>query len=73
MTAQQLDERLVVMTSLHVIENSMPVCVALNILEIEVINKRSVAKAKKQLFKLIKDGLHQNTSRNLLSAGAATY
>jgi hypothetical protein len=72
MTAQELDERLVVMTSLHVIENYMPVCVALNILEHEVINKRAVGKFKKQLFKLIKNGLQQDSPRNVLSARAAT-
>jgi hypothetical protein len=71
MTAQELDERLVIMTSLHVIENFMPVCVALNILDAEVINKRKISKAKSQLFKLIKDGLHQATIGNLPHTAAA--
>jgi len=71
MTAQELDERLIIMTSLHVIENFMPVCVALNILEAEVINKRKISKAKSQLFKLIKHGLHQATIGNLPHTAAA--
>ena len=59
------EERLVEVTSLHVIENFMPVCVALNILEAEITNKRLLLKSKKKLFKLIKDGLHQGTIGNL--------
>ena len=71
MTAKELDERLIIMTSLHVVENFMPVCVALNILDAEVINKRKISKAKSQLFKLIKDGLHQATIGNLPHTAAA--
>ena len=71
MTAQELDERLIIMTSLHVIENFMPVCVALNILDAEVINKRKISKAKSQLFKLIKDGLEQAAIGNLPYTAAA--
>ena len=65
------EERLVKVTSLHVIENFMPVCVALNILEAEITNKRILLKSKKKLFKLIKDGLEQATLGNLPHTAAA--
>ena len=57
--------------SLHVVENFMPVCVALNILEAEIKDKRVLVKSKKKLFKLIKDGLHQATIGNLPHTAAA--
>jgi len=57
--------------SLHVVEKFMPVCVALNILEAEVKNKRVLAQSKKKLFKLIKDGFEQATTGNLPYTAAA--
>ena len=57
--------------SLHVVENFMPVCVALNILEAEIKNKRLLEKSKKKLFKLIKDGLQQAIDNNLPHTAAA--
>lgn len=57
--------------SLHVVENFMPVCVALNILEAEIKNKRILEKSKKKLFKLIKDGLQQAIDNNLPHTAAA--
>jgi len=57
--------------SLHVVENFMPVCVALNILEAEIKDKRLLIKSKKKLFKLIKDGLEQAAIGNLPYTAAA--
>jgi len=57
--------------SLHVVENFMPVCVALNILEAQINDRRLLSKSKKKLFKLIKDGLHQATIGNLPHTAAA--
>ena len=57
--------------SLHVVENFMPVCVALNILEAEIKDKRLLIKSKKKLFKLIKDGLEQAAIGNLPYTTAA--
>ncbi len=57
--------------SLHVVENFMPVCVALNILEAEIKDKRVLIKSKKKLFKLIKDGLEQAAIGNLPYTTAA--
>lgn len=57
--------------SLHVVENFMPVCVALNILEAEIKDKRILMKSKKQLFKLIKNGFKQATTGNLPHTAAA--
>jgi hypothetical protein len=57
--------------SLHVVENFMPVCVALNILEAQINDRRLLVKSKKKLFKLIKDGLHQATIGNLPHTAAA--
>lgn len=57
--------------SLHVVENFMPVCVALNILEAEITNKRILQKSKNQLFKLIKNGFEQATTGNLPHTAAA--
>jgi hypothetical protein len=57
--------------SLHVVENFMPVCVALNILEAEIKDKRVLVKSKKQLFKLIKNGFEQATTGNLPHTAAA--
>jgi hypothetical protein len=57
--------------SLHVVENFMPVCVALNILEAEIKDKRVLVKSKKKLFKLIKDGFQQAINNNLPHTAAA--
>jgi hypothetical protein len=57
--------------SMHVVENFMPVCVALNILEAEIKDKRVLVKSKKKLFKLIKDGFHQAINNNIPHTAAA--
>lgn len=57
--------------SLHVVENFMPVCVALNILEAEIKDKRVLVKSKKKLFKLIKDGFQQAINNNIPYTAAA--
>jgi hypothetical protein len=57
--------------SLHVVENFMPVCVALNILEAQINDRRLLVKSKKKLFKLIKDGIEQATTGNLPHTAAA--
>jgi hypothetical protein len=65
------EERLVKVTAMHVVEKFMPVCVALNILEAEIKDKRVLIKSKKKLFKLIKDGLEQAAIGNLPYTAAA--
>ena len=57
--------------SLHVVENFMPVCVAINILDAQIKDKRILEKSKKKLFKLIKDGIEQATTGNLPHTAAA--
>ena len=55
MTDQQADERLVKVAAWYVIERGMPVCVALQILQAELKDKREIRYSSKQLIKLIQD------------------
>jgi hypothetical protein len=57
MTDQQADERLVKVAAWYVIERGMPVCVALQILQAELKDKRLFWESSQQLIKLIKDGI----------------
>jgi hypothetical protein len=57
MTDQQADERLVKVAAWYVIERGMPVCVALQILQAELKDKRVFWESSKQLIKLIQDGV----------------
>jgi hypothetical protein len=57
MTDEQADERLVKVAAWYVIERGMPVCVALQILQTELNDKRLFWESSQQLIKLIKDGI----------------
>jgi hypothetical protein len=57
MTDQQADERLVKVAAWYVIERGMPVCVALQILQAELKDKRLFWESSQELIKLIKDGI----------------
>ena len=57
MTEQEADERLVKVAAWYVIERGMPVCVALQILQAELKDKRLFWESSKQLIKLIQDGI----------------
>ena len=57
MTDQQADERLVKVAAWYVIERGMPVCVALQILQTELNDKRLFWESSKELIKLIQDGI----------------
>jgi hypothetical protein len=57
MTDQQADERLVKVAALYVIERGMPVCVALQILQAELKDKRLFWESSKELIKLIQHGV----------------
>jgi hypothetical protein len=57
MTEQEADERLVKVAAWYVIERGMPVCVALQILQTELKDKRLFWESSKQLIKLIQDGI----------------
>jgi hypothetical protein len=57
MTEQEADERLVKVAAWYVIERGMPVCVALQILQTELKDKRLFWESSKELIKLIKDGI----------------
>jgi len=57
MTDQQADERLVKVAAWYVIERGMPVCVALQILQAELKDKREFWESSKELIKLIQDGV----------------
>jgi hypothetical protein len=59
MTDQQADERLVKVAAWYVIERGMPVCVALQILQAELKDKRLFWESSQTLIKLIKDGIYQ--------------
>lgn len=58
MTDQQADQRLVKVTALYVIERGMPICVALQILQDELKDKREFWEASKELIKLIQNGAY---------------
>ena len=57
MTEQEADKRLVKVTAWYVIERGMPVCVALQILQAELKDKRLFWESSQQLIKLIQDGV----------------
>jgi hypothetical protein len=57
MTDQEADKRLVKVAAWYVIERGMPVCVALQILQAELKDKRLFWESSQQLIKLIKDGI----------------
>lgn len=57
MSEQEADERLVKVAAWYVIERGMPVCVALQILQTELKDKRLFWESSKQLIKLIQDGI----------------
>ena len=59
MTDQQADERLVKVAAWYVIERGMPVCVALQILQAELKDKRLFWKSSQTLIKLIQHGIYQ--------------
>ena len=57
MTDQQADERLVKVAAWYVIERGMPVCVALQILQAELKDKRLFWESSQELIKLIQHGI----------------
>ena len=57
MTEQEADERLVKVAAWYVIERGMPICVALQILQAELKDKRLFWESSKQLIKLIQNGI----------------
>jgi hypothetical protein len=57
MSEQEADERLVKVAAWYVLEREMPVCVALQILQAELNDKRLFWESSKQLIKLIQDGI----------------
>jgi hypothetical protein len=60
MTEQEADQRLVKVAAWYVIERGMPVCVALQILQAELKDKRLFWESSKELIKLIQDGICTN-------------
>ena len=60
MTDQQADERLVKVAAWYVMERGMPVCVALQILQAELKDKRLFWESSQTLIKLIQDGICSN-------------
>ena len=59
MTDQQADERLVKVAAWYVMERGMPVCVALQILQAELKDKRLFWESSQELIKLIQNGIYQ--------------
>ena len=57
MSEQEADERLVKVAAWYVLEREMPVCVALQILQAELNDKRLFWESSKELIKLIQDGI----------------
>ena len=57
MTDHEADIRLVQVAAWYVIERGMPVCVALQILQTELKDKREFWQSSKELIKLIQDGI----------------
>jgi hypothetical protein len=57
MSDLEADKRLVNIAALYVIERGMPVCVALQILQLELKDKRLFWESSKELIKLIKHGI----------------
>ena len=59
MTDQEADERLVKVAAWYVMERGMPVCVALQILQAELKDKRLFWESSQELIKLIQHGIYQ--------------
>ena len=57
MTDKEADKRLVQVAAWYVIERGMPVCVALQILQTELNDKRLFWESSKELIRLIQDGI----------------
>jgi hypothetical protein len=57
MTEQEADERLVKVAAWYVMERGMPICVALQILQTELKDKRVFWELSKQLIKFIQDDI----------------
>jgi hypothetical protein len=57
MTDLEADIRLVKVAAWYVIEREMPVCVALQILQTELNDKRLFWESAKELIRLIQDGV----------------
>jgi hypothetical protein len=57
MTDLEADIRLVNVAAWYVMERGMPVCVALQILQDELKDKRLFCELSKELIKLIKNGI----------------
>jgi hypothetical protein len=57
MTELEADERLVKVAAWYVIERGMPVCVALQILQTELNDKRLFWESSKELIRLIQVGV----------------
>ena len=57
MSELEADERLVKVAAWYVIERGMPVCVALQILQTELNDKRLFWESSKELIRLIQDGI----------------
>jgi len=57
MTDQEADKRLVNVAAWYVIERGMPVCVALQILQDELKDKRLFLESSQELIKLIQHGI----------------
>jgi hypothetical protein len=58
MTDQQADERLVKVAAWYVMERGMPVCVALQILQAELKDKRLFWESSQELIKIIQHGIY---------------
>jgi hypothetical protein len=59
MTDQEADKRLVNVAAWYVMERGMPVCVALQILQAELKDKRLFWESSQELIKLIQNGIYQ--------------
>ena len=59
MTEQEADQRLVKVAAWYVMERGMPVCVALQILQAELKDKRLFWESSQELIKLIQHGIYQ--------------
>ena len=57
MTQEEADERLIRVAAWYVMERGMPICVALQILQTELNDKRLFWESSKELIKLIQDGV----------------
>jgi hypothetical protein len=57
MTDLEADKRLVNVAAWYVMERGMPICVALQIIQTELKDKRLFWESSKQLIKLIQNGV----------------